>query len=80
MIEPTETESKQKVDRVCEAFIAIAKEAKENPDLVKTAPHNTYNKRFDEAFAARNPVLKWTKEMPTEPDAFVTYAKNLKSK
>lgn len=80
MIEPTETESKQKVDRVCDAFIAIAKEVKENPDLVKTAPHNTYNKRFDEAFAARNPVLKWTKEMPTEPDAFVTYAKNLKLK
>ena len=59
MIEPTETESKQDLDDLCDAFIQIALEAKENPELVKTAPHNTAHKRIDEVTAARKPVLTW---------------------
>jgi glycine dehydrogenase subunit 2 len=40
----------------------IAEEAESNPDIVKTAPHNTVVSRLDEALAARKPVLKWKKE------------------
>ena len=38
----------------------IAEEAKENPELLKTAPHTTPLK-LDEARAARQPVLRWEK-------------------
>ncbi|HYR83631.1 MAG TPA: aminomethyl-transferring glycine dehydrogenase subunit GcvPB, partial [Terriglobia bacterium] len=41
MIEPTETESKQELDAFINAMLAIAKEAEENPELVKSAPHTT---------------------------------------
>ncbi|MGM9975223.1 MAG: aminomethyl-transferring glycine dehydrogenase subunit GcvPB [Clostridiaceae bacterium] len=61
MIEPTETESKETMDAFIEAMEAIAKEAKENPEIFKTAPHNSPVRRIDEVRAARNPVLKWTK-------------------
>ncbi len=54
MIEPTETESLYDLDRMIEAFIKVADEAKNNPELVKSAPHNTALKRLDEAQAARN--------------------------
>jgi len=59
MIEPTETESKQELDAFIDAMLAIAKEADENPELVKTAPHTTRVGRIDEAAAARRPVLRW---------------------
>ncbi|KMT20927.1 aminomethyl-transferring glycine dehydrogenase subunit GcvPB [Clostridium cylindrosporum] len=60
MIEPTETESKETLDKFMDALISIAKEAKENPELVKTAPHTTEVKRLDEVKAALKPVLKWS--------------------
>ncbi len=59
MIEPTETESKETLDNFIEIMKKIAQESKENPDLVKTAPHNVYMKKLDEVSAARNPILKW---------------------
>jgi len=40
----------------------IAKEAKENPELLKKAPHTTKFSRLDEAKAARNPILRWQEE------------------
>jgi len=58
MIEPTETVSKEELDALAEAFIAIAREAKENPDLVKEAPHTTPVGRLDDVKAAREPVLR----------------------
>jgi len=61
MIEPTETESKRDLDLFIEAMKAIAKEARENPELLKSAPHVTYVRRLDEVLAARNPVLRWEK-------------------
>jgi glycine dehydrogenase subunit 2 len=61
MIEPTETESLETMDAFIEAMISIAKEAKENPQLLKMAPYNTSVRRLDEVRAARNPVLKYTK-------------------
>ena len=62
MIEPTETESKQELDAFIEAMLAIAKEAAEQPEKVKTAPHSTRVGRIDEAAAARRPVLRWKSE------------------
>lgn len=59
MIEPTETESKQELDGFAEALIAIARELKETPELVLTAPHTTRTAKVDEVAAARKPVLKW---------------------
>jgi glycine dehydrogenase subunit 2 len=57
MIEPTETESKETLDAFADAMVRILEEAKENPELVKSAPHTTAVKRLDETTAARKPVL-----------------------
>lgn len=62
MIEPTETESRETLDEFIEALIKIAKEAKDDPNMLKEAPHNTPVRRIDEALAARSPILKWQKE------------------
>ena len=59
MIEPTETESRDELDAFIDAMLAIAREAEENPQLVKSAPHSTRINRVDEAGAARRPVLRW---------------------
>jgi len=60
MIEPTETESKESIDRFIEAMIEIAKEAEENPDLVRQAPQKVKVRRLDEVLAARKPKLRWS--------------------
>lgn len=57
MIEPTETESKQSLDAFAEAMLAIAKEARETPELLKEAPHDTPIGRLDEVKAAKELVL-----------------------
>jgi glycine dehydrogenase subunit 2 len=59
MIEPTESESKQECDYFIEAMKSIAEEAEKQPEIVKTAPHNTRVKRLDEVGAARKPILRW---------------------
>ncbi|SMO39091.1 aminomethyl-transferring glycine dehydrogenase subunit GcvPB [Melghirimyces algeriensis] len=61
MIEPTETESKETLDRFIEAMIQIAKEAKESPEIIQEAPHNTQVSRLDEVTAARKPIVRWHK-------------------
>jgi glycine dehydrogenase subunit 2 len=58
MIEPTETESLETLDAFIEAMAAISKEAVENPELLKEAPHVTPVRRLDEVKAARNPIFK----------------------
>jgi glycine dehydrogenase subunit 2 len=57
MIEPTETESKPTLDAFVAAMRAIAGEAKSDPVLVKSAPHETPVRRLDEVKAARELVL-----------------------
>jgi glycine dehydrogenase subunit 2 len=57
MIEPTETESKETIDQFIDAMKMIAREAKENPELLLEAPRTTKLRRLDETGAARNPVL-----------------------
>ncbi len=61
MIEPTETESKETLDAFCDAMIAIAAEARENPRCVKEAPLTTPVSRLDEVLAARKPDVTWKK-------------------
>lgn len=60
MVEPTDTESRQEIDEFIEAMKHIAKEAKEDPDMLHSAPHNTKVGRLDEVRAARIPILRWT--------------------
>jgi glycine dehydrogenase subunit 2 len=59
MIEPTEAESKDSIDAFCDAMLAIAREAEEQPELLKEAPTTAPLRRLDEATAARKPVLRW---------------------
>jgi glycine dehydrogenase subunit 2 len=59
MIEPTETESKETLDRFAAALKSIANEIKENPDIVKGAPYTKLVGRLDEVAAARKPNLRW---------------------
>ena len=59
MIEPTETESLETLDHFIAVMKTIAREAREDPDLVRSAPHDTPNTRLDEARAARQPDLRW---------------------
>ncbi|MGH7827801.1 MAG: aminomethyl-transferring glycine dehydrogenase subunit GcvPB [Candidatus Binatia bacterium] len=59
MIEPTETETPETLDGFIDAMISIAREARENPEMVKSAPHSTPVRRLDEAKAARKPILRW---------------------
>ena len=57
MIEPTESESKQTLDAFVDALLRIAEEARTNPELLKSAPHNTPFGRLDEVKAAKELVL-----------------------
>ena len=59
MIEPTETESKETLDEFIAVMKVVAKEAIENPEIVKTAPHTTPVRRLDETTAARFPKVTY---------------------
>jgi len=59
MVEPTETEAKETLDAFCDAMLAIAREAAEEPELLKKAPHHRPVKRLDEVRAAKNLVVKY---------------------
>jgi glycine dehydrogenase subunit 2 len=59
MIEPNETESLETLDSFCDVMIAIAREARENPEQVKSAPLTTPVRRLDEVRAAREPDVCW---------------------
>jgi glycine dehydrogenase subunit 2 len=61
MIEPTETESKETLDAFADALIQIAHEARENPEVLRSAPHDTPVSRLDEVQAARRPILQCLK-------------------
>lgn len=63
MIEPTESENKKRLDDFIEAMIKIAKEVKENPQEVLSAPHCAPVKRVDETNAARHLDLRYKKEV-----------------
>ena len=59
MVEPTESESKERLDNFVEVMLKIAQEIKENPDMVNSAPHSAPIKKVDETQAARKPDLRF---------------------
>jgi glycine dehydrogenase subunit 2 len=59
MIEPTETETLDRLDHFAAAMERIAVEAAENPQLLHDAPHSTPSSRLDEGRAARELKLRW---------------------
>lgn len=59
MIEPTETESRETMDKFIEVMIQIAREAEQEPQTLKRAPHNLDISRLDEVKAVREPNLRW---------------------
>ncbi len=59
MVEPTETESRERLDDFIASMKKIAQECREDPERVRNAPQTTVIKRVDEVQAARNPILHW---------------------
>jgi len=59
MIEPTESESKETLDRFIDAMKRIRKEAQENPAALKEAPRNTPVRRLDEVRAVKELRIRW---------------------
>ena len=59
MIEPTETEAKETLDGFADAMLAIAREAVEEPEQLKTAPHGRPVGRLDEVKAAKRVVVRY---------------------
>ncbi|OGF15246.1 MAG: glycine dehydrogenase (aminomethyl-transferring) [Candidatus Eisenbacteria bacterium RBG_16_71_46] len=64
MIEPTETETLDRLDHFAAAMKRIAAEARESPQLLLDAPHGTPLQRLDEGRAARELVLRWQDPAP----------------
>ncbi|MEE9166239.1 MAG: aminomethyl-transferring glycine dehydrogenase subunit GcvPB [Candidatus Neomarinimicrobiota bacterium] len=60
MVEPTESESKESIDRFADALLQIDEESRENPDQVRRAPYTTPVRRLDETTANRDLKLRWT--------------------
>lgn len=59
MIEPTETENKQTLDKFAEIVGKIVEEATNNPNSVKNAPHTTPIRRLDDVTATKNPIYRY---------------------
>jgi len=62
MIEPTESASPEEVTAFCDAMLEIAREVERDPQLVKSAPHDTPVRRVDEVRAARALKVRWRPE------------------
>ena len=70
MIEPTETEAKETLDAFAEAMRAIAREAAEEPDTVRAAPHSRPVRRLDEVKAVKQLVVRYGfGERPVQAEA-----------
>ncbi len=70
MVEPTETETKERLDHFASVIRSILEEAAEDPEILKNAPHTTPVRRLDEAGAAKRPVVRWRPrdENPGDPE------------
>ena len=64
-----QTEGKETLDAFCDAMLAIAREAAEEPELLKEAPHHRPVKRLDEVRAAKTPVVKYGFGEHSQPEA-----------
>ena len=70
MIEPTETETKERLDHFADVVRAVLEEAAEDPSIAQNAPYTTPVRRLDEAGAAKRPVVRWRPdaENPGDPE------------
>lgn len=59
LIEPTETEAKEELDRFAEVMILLLQEAKNNPEKLQQAPHTLPVRRLDDVKAAKDLDLVW---------------------
>ena len=62
MFEPTETESRETLDKAADVMADILAQVKREPEALHTAPHCAVIGRPDEVKAARTPVLRWNHE------------------
>src|SRR3954451_17564447 len=67
MIEPTESEAKETLDAFCDAMLAIAREAADDPEVIRDAPHDRPVRRLDEVRAAKQPVVRYGFEAHDPP-------------
>ncbi len=58
LIEPTETETKETLDRFAQVLVELLREAREDPEIARGAPYTTPVRRLDEAAAARQPIVR----------------------
>ena len=58
MVEPTETETRESLDALAEAFDRILAEAERDPQILREAPYTTPVRRLDEAAASRRPIIR----------------------
>jgi glycine dehydrogenase subunit 2 len=58
LVEPTETETKETLDRFAGVIAEILREARNDPEVARNAPYTTPVRRLDEAAAARRPVVR----------------------
>jgi glycine dehydrogenase subunit 2 len=79
MIEPTETEPKERLDAFADAMLAIAREAADDPQLLKEAPHVRPVKRLDEVRATKRPVVRYRFEEHDEPETAPGEARQLEA-
>jgi glycine dehydrogenase subunit 2 len=59
MIEPTETEAKETLDAFAGAMRAIAQEAVDDPETIRSAPHHRPVHRLDEVLAAKRAIVRY---------------------
>ncbi|MFX0102651.1 MAG: aminomethyl-transferring glycine dehydrogenase subunit GcvPB, partial [Candidatus Hodarchaeota archaeon] len=71
LIEPTETESLERLDQIINVFKKIKKEAEDDPELLKKSPLNKPIGRLDQVITAREPIITF--------DALVTLLKKEKT-
>jgi glycine dehydrogenase subunit 2 len=67
LIEPTETETREMMDRFADAMIAIVEEAESDSERVKGAPYKMPVRRLDDVKAARNLDLAYSPGQEVEP-------------
>ncbi len=72
MIEPTETETRERLDEFVDAMRAIAAEAGTSPETLKDAPLTRPVRRLDEVKAAKQPVVRYAFDDATAPDRIGT--------
>jgi glycine dehydrogenase subunit 2 len=59
LIEPTETEAKEDLDRFCDALASIREEMRHDPEKLLSAPHTMPVRRLDDVRAAKQLDLTW---------------------